>query len=377
MLQLKHIALTNFRSYSTLKWSPGDRVNVLVGKNGAGKTNLLEAISLLAPGKGLRGAKLDAIGCHHGDKRWGVAGHFLINEQEIEIGTGVIPDRRDRRVYLIDGTIVRSNAIENPPAILWLTPQMERLFLDGAISRRAFLDRLTYSIEPTHARRIIAHDHAINSRNKLLLLGRYDANWMASIEDQIAKHAVAITASRQALISRLNASLVQPAMAGFPNPELSLNCTISASLDTMPAVNAELSLKAELRASRQHDQMRGRSSLGAHRADVGLRDRTTGVPAAYASTGQLKSLLVSLTFAHASLIETSRGIPPIILLDEVAAHLDADKWTALAQKCLQSRSQIFITGTDFTPFEQLAHSAGCFIVSDGTINSGRFGGGKL
>jgi len=368
MLRLVRLALTDFRNYPSLVWRPEARVSVILGGNGTGKTNLLEAISLLVPGRGLRGARNEALARNEGSGRWAAAGRFRAGEDEIEIGTGISPENGDRRAFLRDGAAIKSQeAAATPIAVLWLTPQMDRLFLDGASGRRSFLDRLVFGLEPLHARQVSAHDRAVASRNRLLGQGRFDAGWVAGLEEEIARHAVAVAASRAQLASRLNQALAADAAGGFPAAEMAVRCEIGEALARLPALAVEESLRAELRDRRRADQAAGRTSVGAHRADLELRDRASGVAAAYASTGQQKSLLVGVVLGHAALIEAARGISPILLLDEAAAHLDADRRQALAAALGRMRSQIVLTGTDAATYEGLGDEAHWFVVAEDAI----------
>jgi len=367
MLRLARLALTDFRNYQSLVWRPETRVSVLLGANGTGKTNLLEAISLLVPGRGLRGARNDAL-ARHGSGRWGVAGRFRTGEDEIEIGTGISPENGDRRAFLRDGAAIKSqDAAATPIAMLWLTPQMDRLFLEGASGRRSFLDRLVFGLEPLHARQVAAHERAVASRNRLLGQGRFDPAWVAGFEDEIARHAVAVAAARAQLTALLNQALAADAAEGFPSAEMAVRCQIGDALATMPALAVEEQLRGELRERRRADQAAGRTSVGAHRADMALRDRATGVAAAQASTGQQKSLLVGVVLGHAALIEAARGISPILLLDEATAHLDTDRRAALVAAVRRLRSQVVLTGTDEGLYEGLGDETGWFVVAGDAI----------
>lgn len=351
LLRLSRLSLTGFRSYEALTWRPQGRISVLVGPNGSGKTNLLEAISLLVPGRGLRGARpaeLQRLGA----ASWAVAARLDTPATPVDIGTGSPPDgRSERRVFRVNGQPPRNQAeVAALVAAVWLTPQMDRLFQEAASGRRRFLDRLVYALEPTHAREVAAHDTAMAGRNRLLAEGRRDAAWLAGLEDAMARHAVAATVARMALVSRLNAV---PPPGAFPAARMVLHCPIAERLATEPALAVEDWLREGLAANRPADTAAGSAALGAHRADMGLEDAATALPAALASTGQQKALLIGVVLAHAALLAGARGFAPILLLDEPAVHLDPARRAALFGALLDLPAQVFLTGTDAAAFTEL------------------------
>ena len=364
MLHLDRLTLTRFRNYPALTWQPGGRIAVITGPNGSGKTNLLEAVSLLVPGRGLRAARIADLAQDRAPD-WGVHGRFTTTTGPLEIATGAAPDGpADRRVFRLDGTAPRSQAeLGARIAAVWLTPQMDRLFQEGASGRRRFLDRLAYALEPAHAREVGAFDTAMASRNRLLSEGRADRTWLAGIEDAMARHAVAATAARLTLVQRLNAA---PPPADFPAAAMDLLCPIAARLREHPALAVEDWLRDALAAARPADAAAGSASLGAHRADMGLADAATGRPAALASTGQQKALLIGVILAHAALLAQARGYAPLLLLDEPAVHLDAPRRAALFEALAALPAQSFLTGTDPEAFAPL--SATRFHCAAGTID---------
>ncbi len=357
-LRLTRLSLTDFRNYAELDWRPAGRIAVVTGPNGSGKTNLLEAISLLVPGRGLRGARVAEL-ARQGAPAWAVAGRFDTRAGETEIGTGTTPESgADRRVFRLDGAAPRSQAeIGARVSAVWLTPQMDRLFQEGASGRRRFLDRLVYALEPGHAREVAAFETAMANRNRLLAEGRADPAWLSGLEDAMARHAVAATAARAGLVGRLNAALAGGIAGDFPAARMELACPIAERLAAGPALAAEDWLRESLAAARPRDAAAGSSAAGLHRADMKLADAATGTPAGLASTGQQKALLIGVVLGHAALLAESRGFAPLLLLDEPAVHLDPGRRAALFAALARLPAQAFLTGTDadvFAPLRGLA-----------------------
>ncbi|MCS6932687.1 MAG: DNA replication/repair protein RecF [Acetobacteraceae bacterium] len=370
--RLRRLRLTGFRSWASLSLDLPARITVVAGPNGAGKTNLLEAISLLAPGRGLRGAKpadLGRIG-PEGQSAWAISADIEGPEGEARIATGTPPggDPSARRVVLLDGVALRAQSeLARFMAAAWLTPQMDRLFEDSASDRRRFLDRLVYALEPSHAREVAAHDAAMAGRNRLLAEGCGDPAWLAALEDSIARHAVAVVAARRALVARLNAALEAGVVGGFPAARLVLDCPIAAALEEGPALAAEEALRDSLAADRVRDAASGGAARGAHRTDFRMIHAESRLPADLCSTGERKALLVSTLLAHAALVGAARGAAPVLLLDEVAVHLDAGRRAALFAALAALPSQAILTGTDLEPFAPLRDVAAAFLAGGGGL----------
>ncbi len=366
-MRLLRLTLTNFRNYQSTIWTPASRLCVIAGPNGGGKTNLLEAVSLLVPGAGLRGGRNRDYARLDGDGSWAVAARIRRGDDAISLGTGQDLTRPERRVFQLDGLRPTLAEIACGFAAVGLTPQMDRLFLEAASGRRRFLDRLVVAFEPGHAREIAAHDAAMMGRNRLLAEARDDARWLSGLEDGMARHGVAAAASRAALVTRLNRQSESAESAGFPIVRVILRDLLAERLQTETALQVEDWLRAQLAASRARDAASRSTGLGAHRSDMQLLDGQTGLDAAMASTGQQKAMLIGLILAHAGLICTRRATPPLLLLDEPMVHLDADRRTSLLAALSELPGQILATGTDTAVFAPWRGLATGWRVRSGTI----------
>ncbi|HZU91798.1 MAG TPA: DNA replication/repair protein RecF [Stellaceae bacterium] len=377
--------LTDFRNYREARLDLGSAPVVLTGANGAGKTNLLEALSFLAPGRGLRGARLgdidrrafDADGSAEGAaaaRGWAVAAVVETRRGRLRIGTGrdggsSAGSGGERRIVRIDGEPVRGQAaLGERLGVLWLTPAMDRLFVEGPAGRRRFLDRLVLGFDPQHASRLVLYEQAARERARLLRDGPADSAWLTALEAVMAAQGIAIAAARRELVRRLDRACAE-GDGPFPRARLALLGTVEDWLEAMPALAAEERLAAALCASRRRDALSGGAEIGPHRSDLGVALREKGVPAALASTGEQKALLVSILLADARLVRAIRGEPPLLLLDEIAAHLDPGRRAALFEALLAQGGQTWLTGTEPALFATLRPSAQFLSVRDGAIAS--------
>jgi DNA replication and repair protein RecF len=388
------LTLSEFRSYPALRLETGPGPLVLTGANGAGKTNLLEAVSFLAPGRGLRRARLadvarrmngadpDNGGMEDGaadTKPWAVAARISGPNGAVEIGTGrdTASLRADgeaeaapggeRRAVRIDGAAAPGqSALARVVSIAWLTPEMDRLFVGPASGRRRFLDRLVYGFVPDHAARVAAYERALRERSRLLREGRADADWLAALETAMAESGTAVAAARRDVVARLSRA-VDGDTGPFPRPALVAQGTVEDWLDEVPAVEAEDRLRAALAASRPQDAHSGGAAEGPHKSDLRVRHVAKNMPAEMCSTGEQKALLVALILAVARLQAVERGAPPILLLDEIAAHLDDARRAALFDSICALGAQVWMTGTEAALFAPLRGRARFFTVAGGQV----------
>jgi DNA replication and repair protein RecF len=364
------LALTDFRNYHEAKLTLGTESVVLTGPNGAGKSNLLEALSFLAPGRGLRGAKSTEIDRRPdlGDSGWAVAAVVATRSGAVRVGTGRDPTASERRVVRIDGEPVRGQAaLGERLGVVWLTPSMDRLFLDGPSGRRRFLDRLVLGLDPAHASRVSAYEQALRERSHLLRDGPADPAWLAALEEVMAEQGVAVAAGRRDIVQRLDRVCAE-ARGPFPRARLTLVGGVESWLEDVPALAAEARFAAALAATRQSDGQAGGAAIGPHRSDLAVSFAEKGIAAEFASTGEQKALLIAILLAHAALQQATRGEPPLLLLDEIAAHLDASRRAALFEALVLLDSQAWLTGTDAALFAPLRYDAQFLSVHDGTLS---------
>jgi DNA replication and repair protein RecF len=365
------LTLAAFRCYARLRLDLETRPIVLTGPNGAGKTALLEAVSMLAPGRGLRRAGLGEVANRRGDAPaeapWSVAAVVDGADGTVAIGTGQDPDGGERRVVRIDGRPAKGQkALAERIAIAWATPEQDRLFLEGPSARRRFLDRLVLGFAPGHAGELAAYEHCLRERARLLAEGRSDDRWLAALEDGMARHGVAVAAARAVVVARLDTAASQGA-GPFPAARLALGGDTDRDLAAMPALDVEDRLRAALAASRGQDAAHGGAAHGPHRSDLLVRFAQKDIAAATGSTGEQKALVLSIVLANARALAAERGRPPILLLDEVVAHLDRARRAAFAEEIVALGAQVWLTGTDEDLFSGLRARAQFLRILDSNV----------
>jgi DNA replication and repair protein RecF len=369
---ISKLTLTNFRNYAALSINLSPGAVVLSGDNGAGKTNLLEAISLLTPGRGLRRAPYADVAREGGDGGFALHARIEGPEGQVEIGTGIAggdgASEGGRRVR-INGAAARSaEDMLEWLRVVWLTPAMDGLFPGPAADRRRFLDRLVLAIDPGHGQRALDYEKAMRGRNRLLTEGTRDGAWFEAIETQMAETGVAIAAARAELV-RLLAAMIErlPSSGPFPQADISLSGDLEGALGSAPAVDVEERFRAALAEGRDRDRAAGRTLEGPHRSDLVVTHRPKAMSAELCSTGEQKALLVGIVLSHARLTGEMSGMTPILLLDEIAAHLDAGRRAALFSILEELNCQAFMTGTDAALFSSLEGRAQFLTVDHGTV----------
>jgi DNA replication and repair protein RecF len=371
---VRRLALADFRSYSTLDLGVEAGLVVLTGENGAGKTNVLEALSLLSPGRGMRRAELSSCAREGGRGGFAISVDLETPERRVRLGTGIEPrpDGPPQRKYRIDGEPVGSaRAFADHVRVVWLTPGMDGIFVGAPGERRRFLDRLVVAVDPEHGARVTALERVLRSRNRLLEdpPSRRDAAWLDAVEREQAALAVAVAAARVETVARLRALIAatRDETSAFPFAELSLQGAVETSLREGSALEAEDRFRQILRENRTRDAAAGRCLVGPQASDLLVRYGPKDVPVARASTGEQKALLVGLVLAHARLVADMSRLSPLVLLDEIAAHLDPDRRAALYDRLGALQAQVFLTGADSAVFAALAGRAQLLGVASGSI----------
>ncbi|WP_404482318.1 DNA replication/repair protein RecF [Novosphingobium sp. BL-52-GroH] len=363
---LDRILLSRFRNHRETAVEGTAQFNLLVGENGAGKTNVLEAISLLAPGRGLRRAQLADMPNQDGNDE-SADGGFAVSAdlaapgaEPVRLGTGIAADRPGRRLVQVNGAQASALSLAEWLSIGWLTPAMDRLFVEGAGARRRFLDRLVLAIDPGHAGHAARLEGSLRERNRLLSDERApDPRWLDAIEAQVAEAGALVAAARANLVARLEDMLATLPDAPFARPSL-------AYLPGGP-LDAE-ALAEALRDNRPRERAAQRTLVGPHRDELAVTMAGKGQPAADCSTGEQKAMLIAVTLAHSQLLEgDGEARPRLLLLDEVAAHLDPVRREALFDRLRAGSAQVWLTGTELAPFEAIAGEAAVWEVRSGAV----------
>jgi len=370
------VTLNNFRSYHSERLVCDHRPVVLTGENGSGKTNILEALSFLSPGRGLRGAPLSDVLRQESDKtEWGIAVNLKAANDDItqlSTGLGQTKTGADKRIVRINrAPVTRQESLLDHISVLWLTPSMDQMFQGGPQERRRFLDKLVASIDPLHNKRLYQYDHALRERSKLLRDGGRDPHWLATLEEKLAHTGVAIVSSRRDVVDLLQAG-TEHAYGDFPSIRLEMSGEVETLFENQSAVDVEDHIKTFLSHSRNQDAERGGARIGPHRSDMLVFYKTTNKPAAQCSTGEQKALLLSLVFSAIRLYSLQCKGLPILLLDEVVAHLDQHRKEQLFEEVIHLGLQTWMTGTDKRVFTELSdHAQYMHVQRNGTTSSVR------
>ena len=372
---IRRLMLTNFRSYHAAQVAL-DRAGpvVLTGANGAGKTNLIEAISLLAPGRGLRRATMEELAFTEGDGAWAVSAEIEGMLGLATLGTGIEPPANEeatttRRCRIDRESVGSATAFADHLRVVWLTPAMDPLFNGPASERRRFLDRLVLAVDAQHSSRVAALERSLRSRNRLLEDSPGDSHWLDAIEHETAEVAVAVAAGRAETVTRLSAALAAARAQApeFPQAEIELQGWMEKLLPDHTAIEIEDRYRTLLKDNRARDAAAGRTLDGPHLSDLAVRHASKNIPAADASTGEQKALLIRLVLAHAGLIKQMTGFAPLLLLDEVVAHLDPARRAALYDALSSLGAQVWMTGADPAAFGDIIGRAQVFVVRNGTV----------
>ena len=371
--RIHRLTLTHFRNYRAASLRTRGDVVVLVGPNGAGKTNCIEAISFLSPGRGLRRATLDDVADVQGDGSWAVSAEVEGALGLATLGTGIDapgsePSAVSRRCRIDREPVNSAAAFGDHLRMVWLTPSMDGLFMGAASERRRFFDRLVLAIDSEHSARVAALDRSLRSRNRLLEVRNFDDHWCDAIERETAELAVAVAATRGQTLTRLAAMLrLRGTGSAFPSAEIALDGWMENALPNEPATAVEDRYREILRNGRARDAAAGRTLDGPHLSDLQVAYAPKNIPARDASTGEQKALLIGLVLAHATLVAETTGITPLLLLDEVVAHLDPGRRKALFDELAKLRAQVWMTGADPLAFTDIGASGEMFDVNSGCV----------
>jgi len=367
---IKRLILSDFRNYSSLDLSVDTPMAALVGDNGAGKTNILEAISLFSPGRGLRRADFSELLRHGAPRGFAVSAELDGAQGPVQLGAGYDPSEGGRRCRIDRAPVGSAAAFADHCRVVWLTPDNDSLFRGSPGDRRRFLDRLVLAVDSTHGTRVAALDRALRSRNRLLDEDMPDPRWLDAVEREVAETAVAVAAARRETVARLVAAIAEEEDEGsaFPFARLAIEGELESALDASAALDVEDDYRRILKENRRRDQAAGRATVGPNASDLAVRHGPKDIPADSASTGEQKALLIGLMLAHARLVRRMSAIAPLVLLDEVAAHLDPTRRTALYAKLGALGGQVWMTGTDAALFAGMPECSVLLKVEGGRVS---------
>jgi len=349
---ITRLSLTDFRSYADALIRPGSGLVILTGDNGAGKTNVLEAISLLAPGRGLRASAMGELARLEGAGGFGVSARL----GDVELGTGTTAAAPERRIVRINSATATATALGDWISLVWLTPAQDRLFTESAGARRRFLDRLVLALDPAHARDASRYEAAMRQRNRLLSGEHRDPDWLAALELAMVGHGRAVAARRAEVVESLGRRLASEPAGLFARAAL-----------TLDGFDPARDFANDLVTGRNRDAAAGRTLSGPHRQDLVVAHLDKGIAAASCSTGEQKALLIGMVLAHADLVAEGQGRRPVLLLDEVAAHLDPARRAALLDRLTTGGGQVWLTGTERDPFDAAGSGTSWLSVENGQI----------
>lgn len=365
---IQSLRLTDFRSYAALDLDLTADPVVLFGPNGAGKTNLMEAVSFLSPGRGLRRAKLEDIARRSNNSvapAWGVVANLSGSEDAIKLAAGQVPEHPRRRTMRLDGKTATGAVVAKCLTLMWLTPAQDRLFTGPASDRRKFLDRFSLIHTPDHGLNVLRYEKARTERNRLLSDGITDAGWYDALEADMAARSAHIATARAQTVTRLKEEIEARPEGAFPKAIIALEGDAEDMAQSgLSPFDIEGAIRERLTGHRSTDMRAGRTLEGIHKSDLCVTHAVKSMPAGDCSTGEQKALLIGLVLAHA---RAQADKEPLLLLDEVAAHLDVDRRAALIEELLALKTQIFMTGTDASLFEAFAGRAQMFKVSEGKV----------
>jgi len=366
--RVQSLKLNNFRSYDILECTFEGCSVVLLGPNGSGKTNILESLSLLSPGRGLRRAPFEQFRNFKGPSEWGINAKVLSNNSSYKISTGIPAGRiKGREVRINDKKVFASKSLPEIISVSWLTPSMDQIFVESPSSRRKFLDTMCSSLFNNHASLIKSYEKLMRERNTLLQENKFDIDWLDTLETQMSQDGVNIGLNRLSLINGLNTKLDNDKNPVWPKAFLKIEGTIEDKLSSNETDSVRDFFRENLFNNRTKDFFSGRTTFGVHKSDLLVSDRNKGIYANQCSTGEQKSLLIGLILTHLNLVADRSNRYPILLLDEVVAHLDQLRRAALFEQIIETKAQVFMTGTEVDLFSGIKDFAEIFSVGMGRL----------